>query len=398
MSSVTARSRRALYVIWDSENTDYLSSLFLPVFEALRPEWQIDVVHATRAPERLTAPLRDRMAAAGLNYRVLRPTTVATIIPGICGAMLSQLRHQRYDLLIPRSIVPAAATLLARTISRNVPLILWDSDGLAIDERIEHQAWRPTSPYTLGWRLVEQTMLHACTGILCKTEYGKSVFQHRGGAEFKARLYQFSNGRSTEHFRPSSPKRRAEVRIELGVPLDAPLVAFCGTIGGKCKAHRIESMFDRILSRRPDAFLLLLSDRDVDKSNARIIRRRVPPQSVPEFLSSADVGLLLCEDHFSTRATFPIKLGEYLLAGCPVIVANAGHVLPEGCADVVFRADDLAMSSLDSAAAWFVTEVLPARERVRQDASTLGNRSFALTHSVAELRTALDETAGAAGA
>jgi glycosyltransferase involved in cell wall biosynthesis len=48
----------------------------------------------------------------------------------------------------------------------------------------------------------------------------------------------------------------------------------------------------------------------------------LPPEQVPEYLSSADVGLLpriTCTD---TRVSSPIKFGEYLASGAPVILSD----------------------------------------------------------------------------
>ena len=48
--------------------------------------------------------------------------------------------------------------------------------------------------------------------------------------------------------------------------------------------------------------------------------RSVPAQNVPRLLVAADLGLMLRDDSLTNRVASPIKFGEYMAAGVPVII------------------------------------------------------------------------------
>jgi hypothetical protein len=114
---------------------------------------------------------------------------------------------------------------------------------------------------------------------------------------------------------------------------------------------------------------------------------RVPANKVPEFLSIADVGMSLFDVRWMTRAQSPIKLGEYLLCGVPIIgteaVGNTNGAKEAG----VFFADHM---GAEAAAKWFVESVLADRNHYRITARAVGVADFSLSQTVKEYRRALE--------
>src|SRR5690606_35943047 len=50
-----------------------------------------------------------------------------------------------------------------------------------------------------------------------------------------------------------------------------------------------------------------------------IVLKKVNSEEVPSYLNAADLGFALRQPKFSMQGVAPIKLGEYLLCGLPVI-------------------------------------------------------------------------------
>jgi glycosyltransferase involved in cell wall biosynthesis len=111
----------------------------------------------------------------------------------------------------------------------------------------------------------------------------------------------------------------------------------------------------------------------------------VEPERVPYLLGAADAGLSFRSEAFSTRAIAPVKLGEYLLCGLPVI--GTMGVGPETLDPHVFCAvgDDP-----DAAAEWLLGTVLPNRATLARDARALGMRGFSVEASVRAYLAALE--------
>ena len=107
----------------------------------------------------------------------------------------------------------------------------------------------------------------------------------------------------------------------------------------------------------------------------------MPPQIVPQYLGCADLGLALRQPNFSAHSVAPIKLGEYLMCGLPV-VATAGIGDP-GAISVDVGAILVSMddAELKTAADWFVDSVQQC-ECYRFSSRAVGLNGFSVKDSV----------------
>ncbi len=94
--------------------------------------------------------------------------------------------------------------------------------------------------------------------------------------------------------------------------------------------------FREVLRHRPTAHLLVLTP-DTAEMRSLLEPMKIPPErvtvlsvpqpDVPRYLAAADAGLLLRQPSRLTKVVQPVKLGEYLAAGLPVVVSRgAGRV------------------------------------------------------------------------
>jgi glycosyltransferase involved in cell wall biosynthesis len=122
-----------------------------------------------------------------------------------------------------------------------------------------------------------------------------------------------------------------------------------------------------------------------------LIVRTVPPSDVPALLAAADCGLAFRAPSFSQLGVSPIKVGEYLLSGLPVVtnrgVGDLDSVL--GRDAPAFVADRPAASVVEPAARWFMHDVLVRREECRERARALGLSRFGIEQMAAGYRRAL---------
>jgi glycosyltransferase involved in cell wall biosynthesis len=108
-------------------------------------------------------------------------------------------------------------------------------------------------------------------------------------------------------------------------------------------------------------------------------------------LAAADVGLAFRATDFSTQAIAPIKLGEYLLCGLPVIgTAHIGDTAPAISGGVFY---DASTRSISDAAAWVEDTVLAERERLGTIARMVGLDRFSLRRSVEDYYAAVRSVA-----
>jgi len=123
---------------------------------------------------------------------------------------------------------------------------------------------------------------------------------------------------------------RASMRAQLGVE-NRFVVTYCGGLSPWQLPTLCLDVFREIKKYVPEAHFLALTTEDralrnlaasQGLSTKRTTVLRVRHSEVPRYLAAADVGLLLREASLVNRVSSPVKFGEYLAAGVPVIISD----------------------------------------------------------------------------
>lgn len=388
---------KLLFVSWDGPQVTYLEGLFLPIFRALqRRGVRVHVLQFTWASHGDIARTQAAYVDAGVGYRAVRvwrhPKALGAVGTAAWGARrISRLvRSEGIDLVMPRSILPAFATMLASGARRAA--LVFDADGLPIDERVEF-AGEPASTWRHKvMREVEVEAVRDAAVVLTRTSCAADILRARAGAGTASDKFQVvGNGRDPAQFHPFDVAARQRVRASLRISADAPLLVYAGSLGAQYCPAEILALFAAVLRLRADAHLLVLTRQgdllqeylrrqNLPKDSVTV--RALPPDQVPVHLAAADLGLGLRMHGFSMRAVAPIKLGEYLLCGVPVVVSSVVANSELVDARTGIRLSIVDDSALESTARWFVHEVLPDRESFRTRCVALGRSAFSLDASV----------------
>jgi glycosyltransferase involved in cell wall biosynthesis len=199
------------------------------------------------------------------------------------------------------------------------------------------------------------------------------------------------NGRDPELFQPASFEQKLRVRQSLGIDVNSPLAVYAGSMGAQyCLEHMLRFM-THALRARPDAKLLCLTGQpDVVRSALAqhpilqncVCMLTASAHEMPELIGCADLGLAFRTPSFSMKAVSPIKIGEYLLCGLPVL---AGHDIgdTDDLASDVFRPIDSSNDqALEYAALWWLQDIHPRHEAIALQARCSGLKHFSLDATV----------------
>ena len=307
-----------------SQSLPYLSGLAragtrvgLITFE--QEPWRLGAAEATAA----AAVLREEgILWRPLNYH-RRPPVVSTLLDAIHGTAVARrwARSAGARLLHGRSLVPGAIAWGAAIGSQR--RFFYDADGPLADEYAEVGVWRSGS-------LVHRAASAADRALFRNADRAAVLTQHR------AREIEHLTSSSpavlpcavdTAHFQPM-PERGSELRARFG--LRGTAFVYAGKAGGH---YLTDALFDFVAAYRNagnEVSILVLStqsaepfERAAESRNLPVQVTRAAREEMPGYLSAADVGLCFLEPTPSTRARSPIKIGEYLACGLPV-VTNAG--------------------------------------------------------------------------
>ncbi len=404
---------KALFITWDGPAQNYLESLFFPIYERVQAaDLTIDTLQYTWGDETQRRSIEAAARRVGLGYtarKVLRkplaPATAAMIAKGAFD-IVRQVREQDIDVLFPRSLIPAAMSLLALERLDGVELV-FDADGFMADERVEYGGWSAEGMIYRVFRDIEAQAVRRARSIITRTEHAKRILLERAGAGTDAsKIHVIPNARDEDEFRPVEGTRRAEIRTELGVPVQGPWVIYCGSLGPQYHPRELLEFFEQVRNRQDDARLTILTgNQDIitqllpefDIPEAVLDVRRVPPAEVPLFVAAADLGIAFRTPSFSQLGVCPIKVGEYLLCGTPVLSTTGVGDLDTQLdkPDTGRLLDDLSGERLAEAADWFVDEVLPRREDHRLASREQGVEVFGLEMCAQRYRKAFETCRGA---
>lgn len=389
---------RLLFVSWDGASTTYLESLFLPIFsELVKKGIQVHVIQfswKTATQVQRISTLCEENSVKYVHRRAIRRPSVAlgslvTILSSILF-LKRYVKSQKIDTVMPRSVLPALACLYTVKRDENIKFI-FDADGLPLDERVEFSGADPTNIFYRFLRDVEFLAVQKAHNVATRSKRASEILFNRAGGSVRLDKFKVvGNGRDPRLFRCYGVEDRALVRRELGVELDSPLIVYAGSLENQYCMREMLYFYSLVFQNIPSArFLILSGDHskfqsilsEFDDVAGNIILRFVDFDQVGRYLAASDLGLAIRSQSFSMSAVSPIKIGEYLMCGLPVI-ASAGV----GDTDIISKEFGFVLKSnserdLRLASRWFC-ETFASGNFDRRYISSFGVEKFSVNTTV----------------
>lgn len=188
-------------------------------------------------------------------------------------------------------------------------------------------------------------------------------------------LYWMPNPVDTDKFAPVDSSVRRERRVQFGIPIDAPVVLYCGRLAPEKALPSLIEGFAGVVRRIPDAVLVLvgggplltlLSEQAAQlrlpETSVRFAGRVAPPE-VANWLEIADVFTLV-----SPSEGFPCALAEAMSAGLASVVSDIPgnrQLIDDGSHGLLVPVGD---AEAIAAALIQLLEDTPLRERMGDEA------------------------------
>ncbi len=341
---------KLLFITWDSDQTNYLETLFFPILKALQNKnYVCHVMQFSWAGEDEVNRIQTIADKAGLLYvhfpihrKLPFLGALLAVFRGVFYIKNHVLEHQIH-IVMPRSTMPAImVNRLQDWLKKNRVKLLFDADGLPLEERIDFTDLDENSIQYKWLKGEEVKILKRANGILTRSNRSTKIHLDKIGKEHFKKFQKVSNGRPSTSFIPSSIYR-TKLRQRFELEENDKLFIYSGSLGPQYCLEEMIVIFRDFLEEAPGSkFLFLTRNEDYLSGKiprnleSRIIPLQIDFDSIPHYLSAADVAFNLRSPAPSLAGLSPIKMGEYLMMGIPVIVSMGIGDLQEILADKPF--------------------------------------------------------------
>lgn len=358
--------KNLLFITWDGPQTSYMEGLFMPIFQeiAKQGDYKFHVVQFTWADAKKIAHTQEAAHKMGITYAawpVLRKPNVSlgsllTVLTS-AGKIKKYIRENNIHIVMPRSTFPAMIVnqinfpFASRALfpfrglrgasffpfrglrgAGKVPFrgfrgkLIFDADGLPIEERIDFAGLKKESFQYKLMKSAETKMLKCADAVITRSQKAIDIHIAHIGESYRSKFSVVFNGRDKNVF-AYQPTIREKVRKELGLK-DEFLFVYAGSLGPQYCLNEMLEIFQAYAEKRATKFLILTGNTEFAEQNIptelkpHVILKSVPSEKVSFYLNGGDVAFGLRKPTFSMQGVAPIKLGEYLLCGLPVIASK----------------------------------------------------------------------------
>lgn len=326
--------KNILFITWDGPQTSYMEGLFMPILSEIQKKtnYNFHIIQFTWGTTQRIKITQKKAQDLNLTYsfhKIFRKPiatlgSIATLIKGI-HYIEQYIKKHKIDVVMPRSTMPA---IMANRLKNKNIKILFDADGLAIEERVDFSGLSKTSFTYNFFTQEEQKIINKSHGVITRSQKAIDYHIQNNPNLSRQKFDVVVNGRDVSFFN-FNESYRDEVQKKLHFTNKNKVIVYCGSLGGQyCWGEMVEIFSKCFKVDDSYRFLVLtgnieyVADKVPEAIKPFIVVKKVPFEEIPKYLSVANFAFALREPKPSMKAIAPIKLGEYLLMGIPTIASS----------------------------------------------------------------------------
>jgi glycosyltransferase involved in cell wall biosynthesis len=333
-----------LYITYDGLLDPLGSSQILPYVKGISKHQDKVVIMSFEKPERLLHG-KDALLSDLRNYSITWEPLLFTKGLGFLGKLMDLscmylkafIITCKYNIKVvhTRGHPSAQVGLFVKRITK--AKLIFDFRGLWVDERVDKGGWdlnrffhRLQYKY---YKRVERKLLIQSDHIVVLTNKVVDEVIKLGAIE-QSRITVIPCCADYNHFPLSTESHKIEARASLGIPNDAFVLGYLGSIGKMYLLDRFFHLFKLAVNVRKDCYALLItrdtaSLKQLMKSHltpelsSRVHIKSASRDEVPVLLPAIDVMISFILSTYARTGASPTKIAECFALGIPVI-ANSG--------------------------------------------------------------------------
>ncbi len=291
-----------------------------------------------------------------LNY-TKRPPVISTFIDTWRMKRLARKLNnkEKFDLVHCRSYIPSLAGLELKKKTR-IPF-LFDMRGFWADERIDGNIWKKSNPLFRNiynyFKRKEKDFLVAADHVVSLTQNAKNEILSWRLTAKPLDITVIPCCADTSLFNPNSISHADKnlLRKELNIPSEATVISYVGSLGTWYMLGEMISFVKKFIDSYPNTFFLLLTGEPetmiTEAANRHglstdcIRIKRVDRAQMPLHISISNVSLFFIKPAYSKKASSPVKQGELMAMGVPIVcnasIGDTDKIIKDNNAGIVLN-------------------------------------------------------------
>jgi glycosyltransferase involved in cell wall biosynthesis len=307
-------------------------------------EYRFTIISFEKAEaySRLHTTIETFCSEANINWHPLsytsKPPVISTFRDVRRMKKLAFALHakEKFSLVHCRSYIPS---LVGLSLKRKTGIsFLFDMRGFWADERIDGKIWKKKNP-VFGYiykyfKKKEKQFLQEADQVISLTQNAKDEILS-WSLKSQPSITVIPCCVDMQLFDPSviTSVQQQQLRQELNIPQNAPVISYIGSLGTWYMLDEMLAFVNVFQQKHPDSIFMVLTGEPeqlvldaavkagLQVSNLRI--RKVQRKQMPLFISLSNCSLFFIKPAFSKKASSPVKQGELMAMGLPVICNNA---------------------------------------------------------------------------
>ena len=325
--------KKILYISYDGLSDTLGQSQILPYLIKLSERgYQFTILSAEKSQyfEQEKVQIQKLCAQNNISWHYIlyrkKPPVISTLrdIAELKKEAHRLQQQENFDIVHTRSYIPS---LIALSLKKKFKLKwLFDMRGFWADERIDGNIWN-LSKLHYRWiysyfKRKEKTFFQKADAIVSLTYKAKKWMLEQWKVATPINVIPCAT--DTVFFKPK--------QIEFIHKQENITLGYLGSIGTWYMLDEMLDFFKVLQSKYPKAKFKFITREDkntiLDKAKEKGINssaftiKAAKREDVPKELSSIDLGIFFIKDKFSKKASSPVKQGEFMSMGIPVITAK----------------------------------------------------------------------------
>lgn len=392
--------KNILFITWDGPQTTYMEGLFMPIFNQIQKEkkYRFHVIQFTWGSHERILITQKKAVDFDINFTSKKihrnPNALIgsfyTLVNGV-SFLKKYLEKNEIDIIMPRSIMPS---IMVNRINNKKYKILFDADGLPIEERVDFSGLKKNSILYKIYKKEEKSMLINADAVITRSQKAISFHISTIGDNFKDNFFVVVNGRDSQFFK-ADINLNNQTREELNIKKDTKVFIYSGSLGPQYGWEIMIKIFKKYLQINYNSIFLIITGnlefaakRIPAALQNHIIIKSAPFADIPKYLSIGDIAFAIREPKPSMKGVAPIKLGEYLLTGIPTIasarIGDTEDLLKDKNFCFIYEHDSI--NSLENSLKF----ILKTGELNKEEIQKFGINNFSIEVSAASYSKALD--------